>query len=510
MYTISRRDFLKVSSLFLGATVFPRSGHPFTERASQKPNIIILVFDAMSAKHLSVYGYPRDTTPNFERFSKRATVYNSNYAAANFTSPGTATLLTGMHPWKHRAFNIGGLVARELAKNNLFNLLGSDYYSVGFSQNVLADKLLSEFISNIDWKISPDAFSSSMKKVLYSSYFPDDDFLAYDAFDEFLGRTDNAANRITGSLSLGFLGSILSKHMQEIPSEDFPYGIPLASQAFYYDNEKVFMKIAEAIQGLSQNSPFVGYFHFYAPHEPYTPHKDFIGIFKDMPLVKKPYHRLSYSKLSQRTMKEHRNHYDEYIANVDAVFGNLLDFLEEVGILSNSYLVLASDHGEMFERGEVGHNTALLSESVLRTPLIISKPGQRQRSDIYSHTCNTDIVPTLLHDIGEKIPNGLDGRILPGFGGIEDFDRSIFSLDAKENSSFLPLKKATIALNRNDYKLIYYIGYERYDQQFELYNLHEDPDELTNLFDADAVVAKQMKDELLTALDNSNRSFRRL
>jgi arylsulfatase A-like enzyme len=508
MHTISRRDFLKVSSLFLGATVFSRPEQLIAKQDSQKPNIIILVFDAMSAKHLSVYGYSRNTTPNFERFAKRATVYNANYASANFTSPGTATLLTGMHPWRHRAFNIGGLVARDLAENNLFNLLGNDYYSVGFSQNVLADKLLSEFVSKIDQKISPNAFSAGMKKVLYSSYFPDDDFLAYDTFDEFLGRTDNAANRITGSLSLGFLGSIFSQYTKETPKEDFPYGMPLASQAFYYDNEKVFRKIAEAIEELNQNSPFVGYFHFYAPHEPYTPHKNFVDIFKDMPLVKKPHHKLSYSKLPQRTLKKHRNRYDEYIANVDAEFGNLLDFLEEKGILDNSYLILASDHGEMFERGEVGHNTALLSESVISTPLIISKPGQKQRVDIYSNTCNTDIVPTLLHNVGVKAPDSLDGKILSGLGGLENFDRPIFSLDAKENSSFLPLNKATIALNKNNFKLIYYVGYEKYDQQFELYNLREDPDELTNLIKVNTVVAKQMKDELLAALNNANQSLR--
>ena len=509
MHTISRRDFLKFSSLLLGATIIPGSQRILTEQNARKPNIIILVFDAMSANHLSVYGYPRRTTPNFERFAEHAIVYHSNYAAANFTSPGTATLLTGMHPWKHRAFNIGGLVTRRLANNNLFHLLEDEYYSVGFSQNVLANKLLSELISAIDWKLPPEAFSSGLKKILYSSFFPEDDFLSYDAFDEYLARTDFDAKRITGSLSLGFLNSIFSAHARETPDEDYPYGRPLASQAFYFDNKKVVMEIAQTILGLEQTSPFIGYFHFYAPHEPYTPYKDFVGIFKDMPLVKKPYHKLSYDKLPQRTMKEHRDHYDEYIANVDAEFGNLLDLLEGSGILNDSYLILASDHGEMFERGEVGHNTALLSESVLRTPLIISRPGQQQRIDVHSQTCNTDIVPTLLHLTGARIPESLDGRILPMLGGQEDPDRPIFSLDAKENSAFYPLRTATIALNKKDYKLIHYIGYKKYDQQFELYNLHEDPNELTNLFDTDSVVASQMKDELLTALDEANRPFQR-
>jgi arylsulfatase A-like enzyme len=214
-------------------------------------------------------------------------------------------------------------------------------------------------------------------------------------------------------------------------------------------------------------------------------------------------------KYNQKTMKEGRDQYDEYIANVDAEFGNLLDFLEAKGILKNSYLVLASDHGEIFERGEIGHGTALLYEPVIRTPLIISKPGQKHRIDVYSPTCNTDLVPTFLHLTEKDIPNIIDGRILPGLGGTADYARSLFSVEAKENSAFLPLENTTISLNKMDYKLIYYSGYERYNRQFELFNLNDDPNELLNIFEKDTITASQMKDELLTALYEANRPFQK-
>lgn len=511
MDQISRRDFLKLSSAFLGATVFSSPSFLLNGQPKQIPNIIVLVFDAMSAKHLSIYGYPRNTTPNFERFSKRAIVYHSNYAGASFTSPGTATLLTGLYPWKHRAFNLGGLVARDLISDNLFSLLGESYYSVGFSQNDWANNLLTEFRSGLDSKIPPSAFSSKDIRLLFSSLIPDDELLMYYAFDEYLGRTHTVINPIPGSLSLGFLDSFSTykQETQTTSSETYPYGMPSNNYYFYYENKTVFAEIAKTIEQLNQNSPFVGYFHFYAPHSPYAPHEEFVGIFKDMPLPKKPRHRLSYMKFPQRTLKHNRDHYDEYIANVDAEFGNLVDSLERTGILNNSYLVLASDHGEVFERGEVGHGTALLYEPVIRTPLIISEPDQKQRMDVYSPTCNTDLVPTLLHLAGKEIPNNIDGRILPGLGGIADDERPIFSVEAKENSSFFPLEKTTIALNRENHKLIYYSGYERYNQQFEFFDLNEDPEELTNLFDTGTSTVLQMKDELLTALDEANRPFRK-
>ena len=511
MDRISRRDFLKLSSFFLGATVFSSPKLHSIDQANHKPNIIILVFDAMSAKHLSIYGYPRRTTPNFERFANRAIVYHSNYAGASFTSPGTATLLTGLYPWKHRAFNLGGLVTRDLAKNNLFNLLGDSYYSVGYSQNVWANNLLSQLRSDLDSKISPSAFSSQDIRLLFSSLIPEDELLMYYAFDEFLGRTHSVANPIPGSVSLGFIDSFSTyKQERQVTSTGaYPYGMPSNNYYFYFENKTVFTEIAKTIEQLNQNGPYVGYFHFYAPHSPYAPQENFVDLFEDMPLTKKPHHRLSYMKFSQKTLKTNRDHYDEYIANVDAEFGNLVDFLEETGVLNNSYLILASDHGEAFERGEIGHGTALLYEPVIHTPLIISEPGQKQRLDVYSPTCNTDIVPTLLHIAEKEIPNNIDGRLLPGLGGTVDYKRSIFTVEAKENSSFFPLEKTTISLNRENHKLIYYSGYERYDQKFELFNLEDDPDELSDLFDTDTTIALQMKDELLTALDEANRPFRK-
>ena len=106
----TRRDFLKtafwsVASL-LGSSFRPR----LSGLVNKAPNVIILVFDTLSARHLSLQGYQRLTTPNLIRFAEKATVYHRHYAAGNFTSPGTASLLTGMHPWTHRAFEQAGLI----------------------------------------------------------------------------------------------------------------------------------------------------------------------------------------------------------------------------------------------------------------------------------------------------------------------------------------------------------------------------------------------------------------
>jgi arylsulfatase A-like enzyme len=195
---------------------------------------------------------------------------------------------------------------------------------------------------------------------------------------------------------------------------------------------------------------------------------------------------------------------------LDDEFGKLLSRLKNDGVLENSYVIFTADHGELFERGFAGHGFQFMYEGVLQIPLIIHAPGQVRRKDVFSSTGNIDILPTLLSIAGqENLPADIDGRILPGFGGDVDNERPIFSLFGVDNPSFDVLKKGVISMRRGGHKIIAYLGYDGFDQVFELYNLETDPDELNNLRSKDPNTFSSMKDELLTYLDKENESFRK-
>jgi membrane-anchored protein YejM (alkaline phosphatase superfamily) len=55
-----------------------------------------------------------------------------------------------------------------------------------------------------------------------------------------------------------------------------------------------------------------------------------------------------------------RQRYDEYIANVDDEFGRILNIMEERQLLEKNYVVVTSDHGDLFERGVDEYITPLL------------------------------------------------------------------------------------------------------------------------------------------------------
>jgi glucan phosphoethanolaminetransferase (alkaline phosphatase superfamily) len=120
---ITRRDFLKLTGMLplsLAAPRFLNSLEPFHQAQDKPPNVIVVVLDAFSALDISLYGYQRETTPNLARLAERAVVYHNHYAGGNFTTPGTASLLSGMLPWKHRQFVHYGEGSEAFIKNNIF------------------------------------------------------------------------------------------------------------------------------------------------------------------------------------------------------------------------------------------------------------------------------------------------------------------------------------------------------------------------------------------------------
>ncbi len=507
MAKITRRDFLKAAALTAAGALTPSALRRGLARAqsSAKPNIIILVFDAMSARNLSVYGYPRRTTPNFEKFAQRALVYHAHQSAGNYTIPGVSSLLTGCYPWTHRAFNHGAKVANRLAQRNVFKEIGKEYTRYAFGQNSWANIFLNQFAQEIDVHFPTRSFGA-ISPWLTGETLPDGN-MGYQALDSFLfSKSDPAA-----SLLIGLADRLRGyARAQKLKDKKYPRGLPeVVTASFYYDITKLF----DGLQALSaeMEPPFFAYLHLHPPHEPYRPTRDFLQLFKDDGYVPqpKPVHRFVQSPDSDQRLNDGRANYDRFIANLDAEFGRLMETFEAENLFENSYIILTSDHGDMFERGERGHSTALLYDPVIHIPLLISTPGRRERADIYSPTSSVDLLPTLLRLAGKEIPAWSEGRILPGLGREEDPQRAIFSVEAKRNSAFAPLTVASVAMRKGAHKLIHYRGYEANDS-YELYDMENDPEEMNDLYAENDPLANALKEELLSALEDSNQRLKEI
>ncbi|HLO17056.1 MAG TPA: sulfatase-like hydrolase/transferase, partial [Anaerolineales bacterium] len=281
MAQLTRSDFLKVASIFTAGTLSALVTHS-PKFDNSGTNIIIILFDAMSALHMSLYGYSRETTPELSRFAERCTVYNKHYSGSNFTSSGTASMLTGMYPWKHRALTQGGIVRRELIAYNPYTLLGHDYYRLMFSQNFWPDRLVAQYYNEVD-DFLPQTAYSMRGNTLVKSWVGKDRFLASIAFDEFLfpAQTDRLGSSLLGYIYKSRVSrSIESQKIQP----GYPNGIPEVEGYDVYLNEQIYKGVGTEILNLNtsvHDRPYFAYFHLFSPHSPYKPGRKFAQFFKD-------------------------------------------------------------------------------------------------------------------------------------------------------------------------------------------------------------------------------------
>ncbi len=500
---IDRRGFLKLASLLpLTAPFLSASNPEFIEpkTSADIPNIIIIVFDAFSAHDASLYGFQRNTTPNLIRFAEHATVYNNHLSAGNFTSPGTSSLLTGTYPWTHRAINHYSSMLDRYNNRNIFSEFNSKNYTrIGFTHNYLASIILDHLKDNLDEFILPN-------EVALIDYNFSDNLFPLDYSIASQGETNY---KLSDSLFFfPILQSILDKAnymLMDRLEGQFPKGIP--------GNHDVLYPIEDTIdwikdQMMRWQQPFLAYMHMMPPHDPYRPRKDFVDLFLNGWQPKsKPDHFFGDFSERQHILDGNRIVYDQFITYVDSEFGRLHDFLQQSGFFNNSIVIFTSDHGEMFERRIWRHTTQTLFQPIVRVPLLISLPGQTSRQDVYTPTSCVDILPTLMHLTGRPIPTWTEGRILPPYAQDHPSDRSLFVVEAKNNPRMKPLRKATVAMIKGDFKLIHYRGYEGYDGVYELYNLHDDPEELNDLYPAHPSIAAEYQQELLAMIAEKDEPF---
>ena len=502
-HDLNRRDFLKLAASASAAAALP-SLHLAPSRAAApgQPNIIILVFDAFSARHISMYGYDRETTPNISRLAEKATVFHQHYAGGNFTFPGTSSLLTGTYPWTHRGFNPFMGVDPYFADHNLFSAF-DQYYRQAYTHNSVADTLLKQMQDSMD-KLKPRQDLYLDKDFVSDILFSNDEDTATISWWQSVVKKGRKG---TYSLFFSHFYRAYKEHILEKYADLYPRGLPNIRDDNFFLPEDANNWTLEQVADMPR--PFLGYFHYLPPHDPYLTRADFVDTFKNdgFEPIKKPEHIFSRGR-TYAELAYDRRWYDEYILLVDKEFGRMYTHLEETGALEDSILVLTSDHGEQFERGIEKHYHEGLHQPVVQVPLMIFQPGQTTRQDVTSATSAVDLLPTLLHLAGGSAPEWVEGEILPPFNEqTPDPHRAIFTVEAKDSQQYGEINPGSFMILKDGYKLTYYTGWDRqkdHDPLIELYAIVDDPEEMNNLAAELPDVRDALLDELMARIEEAN------
>ena len=195
----------------------------------------------------------------------------------------------------------------------------------------------------------------------------------------------------------------------------------------------------------------------------------------------------------QRYVKD----YLRCVASVDDNLGRVLAYLDDSGLAASTMVVYCSDQG--FYLGEHGwFDKRWMYEETLRTPLLVRWPGVVQPGSF-----NNDIVSpldfgaTFLDIAGVTVPSDMQGRsLVPLLRGTTPDDwRKTFYYHYYEYPGWHYVRRH-YGLTDSRFKLIHF--YEPSVNEWELYDLHFDGNELNNLAGqvAYAKVEERLRNEL--------------
>ncbi len=442
-----------------------------------KPNIILVTFDAMTTWNMSTYGYLygnyRETTPFISDWAKNTSIFTMAEASSNYTVPTTASLMTGKRVWTHSLYNAYGYNKNADTENLPLLLKNNGYYNIALIQNPILSVGTLGISNSFDIAIPVEEFMEPKS---------------------IIGVTTVRLFQLFGSNYRHYNNLIQSAFLGQI----FYNKIPIKVTSTEYPPEKVFNRFLKKIEN-THPEPFFAWLHVFPPHDPYLPPDPFMGMFDSSPKL-----RTEKSQWLSVDFDTARARYDEYIRYCDKVFENFIKGL--TGHIKNTVIILSADHGHSFAHNYRGHGGPHLYEQLTNIPLIIMEPDQTQGRIIDDVVEQIDIAPTILELAGiQHVPSWMEGRsLVPLVNGKERPLKPALSMYLEKNPKLQKITQGTFAVWEGDYKLIHYLK----ENKSLLFNLKQDPSELNNLVNLEPEIAERLLTHIKTSLKEANKKIR--
>lgn len=465
--------------------------------AADRPNILFFLVDDMGIGDTSVPFLYKDgkpqkiplndlyRTPNMEKLAANGRLFTNAYSYS-VCSPTRISLMTGLEAPRHRV--------------TTWTHPKQSSVDTGRVKTAKIKSPAGWRVTGIDRSLPllPRLMKQAGYRTLFAgkAHFGPDDTPSGDptnlGFDvniagfggggpgSYWGKYNYSANHRTGA------------HVWDVPGLEKYHGTDT------FLTEAITLEMNQAIEeSVNAEKPFFAYMSHYAVHAPW--------LYPDARFSK------NYSKL-----EGHGLVFATLVEGMDKSLGDMIQKLDDLGVAEETLVIFFSDNGSAWTaNGPYRDKKGSRFEGGLRVPLIVAwarpnpqHPMQNQfaiPANSVEHdvvTC-VDMMPTMLTIAGANIPDEavIDGHdISPYFTGTPGTHRP------QEFLTHFPHRHRNALYStyrQKDWKIIYSYASE----EWELYNLEDDPFERTNLVGQRPELALSLAKELVQQLDEQKAMY---
>ena len=452
-----------------------------------RPNILVIMCDQLKATASHLYGNTFCETPNLARLADEGVLFRNAFTPHPLCVPARVALWTSQYPHSSGARRNETWMSDR--NTHAFQLWAEQGYHLGLiGKNHCFERKEDLSLFETWCEISHGGIPRGAATRGMDWFRPLEDIHAAHAI-----RRDLPHSNPRFAWGIG-----------DHPLEDHSTGLIVGQAERYLERHR--------------DEPFALWVSFPDPHEPYEAPRQYAEMFPRDRIVLPPSREGEFADAPQRNQVLYRmlgmeddseediyGYLSAYYGNVrflDDGVGQILDALDRLALRENTIVVFCADHGDFSGEHNMNCKGGVFYDALTRIPLLVSWPGQIAHGQVDESMANLiDVVPTLLQLQGVPVPECMHGQALPTVTDAQPRDATfseygaggaVFTMDDLRR---LPESNGRSALIRSlqwreaegrrkmvrtrEWKYVH----DPMGDKDELYDMQQDPWELTNVID---------------------------
>jgi iduronate 2-sulfatase len=449
--------------------------------AADKPNILFVISDDLTAESLACYGNAVCKTPHIDTLASRGVTFTRAYCQFPVCGASRASILSGLYPWKTTwRYVHAGVSEKQMTLPQCFREQGywtgrvGKIYHMGIPVHSFTGHHRNDHVA--DWV---ERYSFSAMESL----------------------TPGKAEDLSGTDSTPLYDELRTKWKNR---EFGPDGTRFTIPGDQNGNDFVVVE-ADGGSGLmvdgmgtdkalellreraGRKTPFFLAVGFIRPHLPFVAPREYFkgydtseialaraleGDLDDIPEEARVYTNEKKWKLDALRQKKAIRGYYASVSFVDAQVGRLMAELDRLALRDKTIVVFTSDHGFHLGEHDMWQKMSLMEESA-RVPLIISAPGKKKGERCTRIVELVDLFPTLTALAGWEAPDFVQGRSIAAL--LDDPQAAVGDNEALIDNT------AGFCLRTDRWAYMFYSDFKTRKTSAMLYDMEKDPGQYHNL-----------------------------